>query len=172
MKKIGFIDTSSIVVESITAPKKPSQFEEWFAKRKHLFSTKNPVQTKQKDELLLKSNTDINEENIGEDVLLIDNDGDISKNKELIYKAIISEFEEKGISSSSIYIALQNIPYIDIVEDVVVIYMKRVNLFSQLNIPCINIKKALKKRLNNKKLKIKFVQYKSVSIADYFIGFN
>lgn len=167
MKKIGFVDTDSIVMQITPTRKRFAQFDEWLEQRKHIFP-KN-IQTKENNaKLCIESKNNISENEIGCDVLLINNSNKVDKNKEIIYNAIIHEFQDSNMSSASIYIALQNIPFIDIVEDVIVIYLKQINLFDKLNIPCINIKKSLNKRLGNKNLKIKFVQYQPVSIADFF----
>ena len=104
---------------------------------------------------------------IGDDIIVIPNK-EIDNHRKQIYDAIISAFKGNGMSRASIYFALQNIPFIDIVEDVIIIYTKTVELFDKIEIPCINLTNTLKTELKNENIKVKFISYKSDSIAEYF----
>lgn len=73
------------------------------------------------------------------------------------------------MSSSAIYCALQNIPYIDIIEGVIVVYTKCMEMFDKLEIPCINIALAIRNEFKGKDIKIKFIPCQIQTIADYFI---
>lgn len=153
--------------------KTKTYFDEWLAKRKGSLQELNNLKTE--DEIIEETKEEttivsIEPSSIGSDVLMIENSDSINMRKLEVYNAIIAALEDNDMSTSSIYIALQNIPFIDIIEDVIVIYTKVPTLFDKLQIPCVNLAAYIKDELDNDDLKIKFVQYKSISVADYFIN--
>lgn len=153
--------------------KAKTYFDEWFERRNGMLQELNNLKTEDevveeiKEEVKTPS---IEPSSIGSDVLMIENNDSLNIRKLEVYNAIIAALEDNDMSTSSIYIALQNIPFIDIVGDVIVIYTKVPTLFDKLQIPCVNLASYIQEELDNDDLKIKFVQYKSVSISDYFIN--
>ena len=110
----------------------------------------------------------LNEEDVADDCILMENTEVLSKTKQKVYDTIIKAFKDKGVSDSSLFFILQNIPFIDIVENIVVVYTKSLELFDKVEIPCVNLALALRETLKNDNLKVKFSLCKFKTISDYF----
>lgn len=104
---------------------------------------------------------------VGSDLIVMRNTSKITDQKKKVYDAIIKAFEEHGMGKATLYMILQSIPFIDQVEDVIVIYLKMPNLLDKINIPCVNIANVVKKDLGEN-VKLKFVPFANVNIAEYF----
>lgn len=120
----------------------------------------------------ISQETNISPSSIGNDVIMLQNIEELSDTHRKVYNLIIGAFKAKKLSDSSIYCILQSIPYIDIIEDVVVIYTKRMEIFNEIEVPCVNIATALREGFKDKDLKIKFIPCKVKTIADYFSRVN
>lgn len=116
--------------------------------------------------------TDLAPDSIGNDLIMLVNTDNLTDMHKKVYNIIIGAFKAKGISEASIYCILQSIPYIDIIDDVVVIYTKMMDIFEKIEVPCVNIALALRDGFKDKNLKVKFVPFKIRTISDYFSGVN
>lgn len=114
-----------------------------------------------------KPKLEIDPKAIGSDIVVIDNTSEISEEKKKVYDAIIAAFEEHPMGKANLFMILQSIPYIEKVEDVVVVYLKMPTIFEKINIPCVNLALSIKKKLGDD-IKLRFIPFASRTIAEYY----
>lgn len=157
----------SVILNSVNAnkPNKESGYTPALLERLNNLKSVDEIE-KEKESALPKSDTSVDD--IGEDIIVIRNNKDITDIRKKIYNIIIGAFKAKKISETSIYFILQTIPYIDIIDDVIVIYTKRMSIFEEMQIPCVNIALALRDGFKDKDMKVKFILCNHTTISDYF----
>ena len=163
----------SVILNSVNANKGngQSQYTPALLERLNNLKSVDEIEAEERQESILpKSDTSVDD--IGEDVIVVRNGGGVTDIRKKIYNIIIGAFKAKKISDTSIYFILQTIPYIDIIDDVIVIYTKRMSIFEEIQIPCVNIALALKDGFKDKDMKVKFIPCNHITISDYFSKVN
>lgn len=114
-------------------------------------------------------NTNLN----GEDVILIINNNTVDDAKKKIYNCILKIINKESLKPNKRYALLQSFNYIDICPASIVIYIDNFILqkaeLSEKDLCKEEIICSLKKELCFQKLDVQFVEYKNVSLLDYYL---
>lgn len=117
----------------------------------------------------LKGDSTLSADDITNEVLIISNAYESSEDQRKIYDVIIRAFKAMKMSDSAIYCALQNIPFIETIGNVIVLYLKENELFSKLHMQHVDFQKLFSEAFDNENLQVKFIKFTYQSIADYFV---
>lgn len=114
-------------------------------------------------------NTNLN----GEDVILIINNNTVDDAKKKIYNCILKIINKESLKPNKRYALLQSFNYIDICPASIVIYIDNFILqkaeLSEKDLCKEEIICSLKKELCFQKLDVQFVEYKNVSLLNYYL---
>lgn len=114
-------------------------------------------------------NTNLN----GEDVIFIINNNTVDDAKKKIYNCILKIINKESLKPNKRYALLQSFNYIDICPASIVIYIDNFILqkaeLSEKDLCKEEIICSLKKELCFQKLDVQFVEYKNVSLLDYYL---
>lgn len=109
----------------------------------------------------------------GEDVILIINNNTVDDAKKKIYNCILKIINKESLKPNKRYALLQSFNYIDICPASIVIYIDNFILqkaeLSEKDLCKEEIICSLKKELCFQKLDVQFVEYKNVSLLNYYL---
>ena len=109
----------------------------------------------------------------GEDVIFIINNNTVDDAKKKIYNCILKIINKESLKPNKRYALLQSFNYIDICPASIVIYIDNFILqkaeLSEKDLCKEEIICSLKKELCFQKLDVQFVEYKNVSLLNYYL---
>ncbi len=103
-------------------------------------------------------------------VIIIDSESKLTKEKVLIYNAIIESLKGKHVSQSLTYTILQSIISIDFFSDAVMIYTSNNQLLSNNGLNIDDLTTSIRKALKNDKIGVEISKRKDVTISEYYLN--
>ena len=108
--------------------------------------------------------------------MMLENCSTLSETKQKVYDAILEVFNRHTLQATDMYVLLQSIPFIDIYQGTISIYVDNKLFDTQhLNANLINqeaIIGAIKQKLETSLVEINFVDFKTTTLLNYFFEKN
>ena len=155
-------------VESCELVSEPKQFLPW--RKTKVKEIIVPTHT------TTEETTTTTSESTDKEYMMLENCSVLSDTKKKVYDAILDVFSRHTLQETGLYVLLQSIPYIDIYQGTITIYIDSKLFDTQhLNKNLINkevIINAIKQKLETSLVEVNFVDLKTTTLLNYFFEKN
>ena len=156
-------------VESCELVSDPEQFLPW--RKRKVKEVIVPTHTTKTEETTPTTSMQSDKE-----YMMLENCSTLSETKQKVYDAILEVFNRHTLQATDMYVLLQSIPFIDIYQGTISIYVDNKLFDTQhLNANLINqeaIIGAIKQKLETSLIEINFVDFKTTTLLNYFFEKN
>lgn len=156
-------------VESCELVSEPEQFLPW--RKRKVKEVIVPTHTTKTEETTPTTSMQSDKE-----YMMLENCSTLSETKQKVYDAILEVFNRHTLQATDMYVLLQSIPFIDIYQGTISIYVDTKLFDTQhLNANLINqeaIIGAIKQKLETSLVEINFVDFKTTTLLNYFFEKN
>lgn len=156
-------------VESCELVSEPKQFLPW--RKRKVKEVIVPTHTTKTEETTPTTSMQSDKE-----YMMLENCSTLSETKQKVYDAILEVFNRHTLQATDMYVLLQSIPFIDIYQGTISIYVDTKLFDTQhLNANLINqeaIIGAIKQKLETSLVEINFVDFKTTTLLNYFFEKN
>ena len=156
-------------VESCELVSEPEQFLPW--RKRKVKEVIVPTHTTKTEETTPTTSMQSDKE-----YMMLENCSTLSETKQKVYDAILEVFNRHTLQATDMYVLLQSIPFIDIYQGTISIYVDTKLFYTQhLNANLINqeaIIGAIKQKLETSLVEINFVDFKTTTLLNYFFEKN